>query len=90
MKLRSLIGCAGAVLLLTGSSVANDDNGITECRFRSEKIQHRLDQVTAKYGSDTVHANKVREKFDTLHEWCWQRYQGWWDERTKRWRTDHW
>lgn len=83
--------CAAALLLLSGTSaVASQEDDIATCRYRSERVQDKLERVVDKYGSDSGHAAKVRKKFEAVHEWCWRRYHGWWDEDLKTWRTDHW
>ncbi len=84
---------AGAVLLLVSAGAiaadaARDD--VATCRYRYERVQEKVDRVIAKYGADSGHAMKAKEKLAEVHEWCWRRYHGWWDESGKTWRSDHW
>ncbi len=93
MKLLKIAGWAGAMLLLAASPAlasSSEVDVVTTCKYRSERVQYKLDRVIAKYGADSGHAAKVRAKFADVHEWCWRRYKGWWDETSKAWRTDHW
>lgn len=89
MKIAKSAGCA-LLLLAGGPALAGGEDGVTTCRYKSEKVQDKLDRVVERYGADSGHAAKVRAKFDAVHEWCWRRYNGWWDETSKTWRTDHW
>ncbi len=89
------IVCAGVALLALSSlaSAADDtviNDNIATCRYRYERVQEKVDRVIAKYGADSGHGMKAREKLAEVHEWCWRRYKGWWDESSKTWRTDHW
>lgn len=89
--MKSFAAIAGACFLLSCSgALASGQDDIATCRARYERVQDKVERVIAKYGADSGHAVKAKEKLAEVHEWCWRRYKGWWDETSKTWRTDHW
>jgi hypothetical protein len=91
--MKTIAAVAGTFLILsTAAAVASEpeNESVATCRYRYERVQEKVDRVIAKYGADSGHALKAKEKLAEVHEWCWRRYKGWWDENGKTWRSDHW
>jgi len=89
MKAR-VLGYAGIALgvAFTAMPVRAADAQL-ECRYRIERVLEKVQRTVDKYGKDSSHALRVQGKLEEVHEWCWRRYRGWWDEHDQRWRTDH-
>lgn len=64
------------------------EDPVATCKWRAIDVQRKLDSVILKYGADSKQAIKVRGRFADMHEWCWDRYRGWWDEKTSTWHTE--
>lgn len=89
--MKAAAAIAGTFLILSCSAAfAHDRDEVATCRARYERVLEKVDRTVAKYGADSSHAVKAKEKLEEVHEWCWRRYKGWWDEHGKTWRTDHW
>lgn len=88
MKTEMLVGSVALALATIASPMRADD--ILECRIRVERVHEKLERTIEKYGKDSAHALRVQSKLEAVHEWCWRRYKGWWDENQQLWRTDHW
>ena len=88
MKSIALFALIGTVAAATMLPARADD--ILECRYRTERVHEKLQIVENRYGKDSAHALKVQRKLEDVHEWCWKRYRGWWNEKEQAWKTEHW